>query len=223
MPILARQSRPARGRILAEHRHRAAVPVAVTLEDLDRGGLASPVRAQQREHLAAADVQVDAVDSDRRAVALAEPAHAIAVSLLMAPRVPARTADPAPVERLHLLSTVRWTPGELSGGRQSYQACYWLTGPERISYVLKDPSWLRRDLTRAHMHGPNPDRDEPVVPPHGFLPVVGPEMPLTRVDLHLPQPVWAEAAGQSLCPRQAAALESKEPGDLAVIEGSGPT
>jgi len=45
----------ARG-ILPEHRHRAAVPVAVALKDLHSGGLAGSVRPQQREHFAAADV-----------------------------------------------------------------------------------------------------------------------------------------------------------------------
>src|SRR5215469_11398471 len=59
------------GRVHAEHRNRAAVPVAVTLEDLHSGGLAGPVRPQQCEHLATADLQVDAVDGDGGAVALA--------------------------------------------------------------------------------------------------------------------------------------------------------
>jgi hypothetical protein len=45
--------------ILAEHRRRAAVPVAVALEDLHGGRLARTIGPEQGKHLAAADRDVD--------------------------------------------------------------------------------------------------------------------------------------------------------------------
>ncbi len=45
-----------------EDRHLAAVALAVALEDLDDGGLAGPVGAEQGEHLTAPHLEVDAPD-----------------------------------------------------------------------------------------------------------------------------------------------------------------
>src|SRR5215468_4090907 len=71
MPIRARHSRPP---------SLGSVPSTETsplsLEDLDRGGLARTVRAQQREHLSVEDIEVHAVDRDRLAVRLAQPSDA---------------------------------------------------------------------------------------------------------------------------------------------------
>ena len=60
------------GRVLAQHAHVAGVPGAVSLQDLHRGGLARPVRAEQGEHLARANVQVDSADRLHVAVALGQ-------------------------------------------------------------------------------------------------------------------------------------------------------
>ena len=46
-------------RVEAEHAHRAGVGPAVALEDLDRRGLARAVGAEQPEHLAGADLEVE--------------------------------------------------------------------------------------------------------------------------------------------------------------------
>ena len=62
-------------RILAEHLDVARVAVAVALEDLDRRRLAGAVRPEQPEHLAGADLEVDAPDRLVRAVALPQPAR----------------------------------------------------------------------------------------------------------------------------------------------------
>ena len=59
-------------RVDAEHAHLAGVGSAVALEDLDRGGLARAVRAEQAEHLAGRDRERDPVDRGRGAVALLE-------------------------------------------------------------------------------------------------------------------------------------------------------
>jgi hypothetical protein len=48
------------------------VTAAIALEDLDRGGLASTIRAEQREDLAVADRQVDALDNRGACVGLHE-------------------------------------------------------------------------------------------------------------------------------------------------------
>ena len=68
--------RPRRARVDAEHAHLAAVPPAVALEDLDRRRLARAVRAEQGEHLAAAHVQVDAVDGRDATVHFPQSTHA---------------------------------------------------------------------------------------------------------------------------------------------------
>ena len=60
----------------AEHLDLAAVALAVALEDLDRGRLAGAVRAEQAEHLAGADLEVDPAEGLVGAVALPEPGHA---------------------------------------------------------------------------------------------------------------------------------------------------
>ena len=53
----------------------AGVGAAVALEDLDERGLSGAVGAEDREHLAAADREVDAVERLERAVGLAQPAY----------------------------------------------------------------------------------------------------------------------------------------------------
>ena len=63
-------------RILAEHESLASGPVAVPLQDLDRGGLAGAVGAQEGDDLAAVDVEVDAPHRLHRPVRHAQPAHA---------------------------------------------------------------------------------------------------------------------------------------------------
>src|SRR5581483_1532743 len=63
-------------RILAEHLHVAAVARAVALEDLDGRRLAGAVRAEQAEHLAGTDLEVDPAHRLVLAVALAQTAHA---------------------------------------------------------------------------------------------------------------------------------------------------
>jgi len=60
---------------VAEHEHLAAVRLGQSLADLDRGGLAGAVRAQQAETLAGPDLQIDPVHCDDVAIALAKPAH----------------------------------------------------------------------------------------------------------------------------------------------------
>src|SRR5581483_2201491 len=60
---------PAGGlRVLTQDLDPAAVPPAVSLEDLRRRGLARSVRPEQREGLAAPDLQVEPVYRDRIAV-----------------------------------------------------------------------------------------------------------------------------------------------------------
>ena len=54
----------------------AGVGAAVAFEDLDERGLAGAVRAEHREHLAAADGEVEAVERLHAAVGLAHAAHA---------------------------------------------------------------------------------------------------------------------------------------------------
>src|SRR5262249_34577547 len=63
-------------RIRPEHLDLAAVPLAVPLEDLDRRRLAGTVRAEQPEHLAGCDLEVDAAERLVGAVALPESGHA---------------------------------------------------------------------------------------------------------------------------------------------------
>ena len=75
IPSRARQAGPPSRRVDAEDGHLAAVAPAVALEDLHRRRLAGTVRAEQREHLARRDVQVDPVDDGARAVPLAQAAH----------------------------------------------------------------------------------------------------------------------------------------------------
>jgi hypothetical protein len=63
------------GRILVQYGRCATVPAPEALENFDGRRLARPVGAKQREHLAAGDVEVDAVDGSSSAVALAQPAY----------------------------------------------------------------------------------------------------------------------------------------------------
>ncbi len=58
-PDPALQFRALSAGVQAKNADLAAVTGAVALENLDRGGLARPVRAEQRENLALADRQVD--------------------------------------------------------------------------------------------------------------------------------------------------------------------
>jgi hypothetical protein len=62
------------GRVDAEDSHVAGGAGAEAFEDLDRGGLAGPVGAEEREDLAAIHVQVDAADDRAAAVSLDQPA-----------------------------------------------------------------------------------------------------------------------------------------------------
>ena len=62
-PDAALQPGPLTAGIHTKNADLTAVPGPVALENLDRGGLARPVRAEQREHLAYADRQVDPPDS----------------------------------------------------------------------------------------------------------------------------------------------------------------
>jgi hypothetical protein len=57
------QRAPAELGIEAEHRHAPAAAAPVTLEDLERRGLARPVGAQQREHLPVLDLEADTAQS----------------------------------------------------------------------------------------------------------------------------------------------------------------
>ena len=61
--------------IEAEHLHGARVPRSQSLEDLHRGGLAGAVGPEDAEDLAAADVEVQAVQHLPLAVRLAQAAH----------------------------------------------------------------------------------------------------------------------------------------------------
>src|SRR3712207_2719370 len=61
-------------RVGAEHRHLTAVAAAVAFEDLHRGGLTGPVRAEQGDGLARGDVEVDAVDGRVASIVFAEAA-----------------------------------------------------------------------------------------------------------------------------------------------------
>ena len=60
------------GRIPAEHCDLAGRGLPEPFEDLDRGGLAGPVRPEEREDLSGGDLEIDACHSFERAVALAE-------------------------------------------------------------------------------------------------------------------------------------------------------
>jgi hypothetical protein len=62
-------------RILAEHGHFPAAAATLAFEDLDRGGLARAVGAEQREHLARLDVQVHAVHGGFALILLAQAAN----------------------------------------------------------------------------------------------------------------------------------------------------
>ena len=59
--------------VLAQDPGLARVAPAVALQDLHRGGLAGPVRAEQREHLPSGHFQVQAVQGDGALVGLAQP------------------------------------------------------------------------------------------------------------------------------------------------------
>jgi len=62
-------------RIDCQHAHRARVGVAEALHGFQRGRLSGAVRAEQGEHFAAANVEVQAVESLLFAVTLGEPAY----------------------------------------------------------------------------------------------------------------------------------------------------
>jgi hypothetical protein len=49
-----------------------AVGLAIAFEDLDRGGLAGAIRAQEGEHLACLDREAQAIDDRAAAIALHE-------------------------------------------------------------------------------------------------------------------------------------------------------
>src|SRR5262249_19179987 len=72
---LAQRPIGAPGPALAEDPHLAGVRAVQALEDLDRGGLARTIRAQQAEALTAPDLEIDAVHGDDVGVALDQPAH----------------------------------------------------------------------------------------------------------------------------------------------------
>src|SRR5690606_7429698 len=99
----------------AEHAHLARRAVAVALEDLDGGGFAGTVGAEQGEGLSAADVEVDAAHGFDIPVPLAEPPHLDDVlrggtACGHAPTLLAR-ARPYLSRPVVPLSTIRWTPG----------------------------------------------------------------------------------------------------------------
>src|SRR5439155_4578783 len=60
-------------RVKTKDRYLAAIRVSEPLQDLDRGGLARPVRPQEGEDLSGRNRQVDALDGLEVAVGLAEP------------------------------------------------------------------------------------------------------------------------------------------------------
>jgi CheY-like chemotaxis protein len=64
---------PGRARIAPEHGHVAARAVAVTFEDLDRGGLAGAVVAEHRVDLAVLDLERQVLDGNQVAVTLRQP------------------------------------------------------------------------------------------------------------------------------------------------------
>ena len=59
----------------AEHLHVAGVGLREALADLDRGGLASAVGAEEAEALARLDGEVEAVDGDDVGIGLSQAAH----------------------------------------------------------------------------------------------------------------------------------------------------
>src|SRR5690606_15669854 len=72
----------------AEHAHLAGRAVAVALEDLDRGGFAGAVRAEQGEGLAAADVEVDNTHGLEILISLVEAPHLVDILCGHAPYAP---------------------------------------------------------------------------------------------------------------------------------------
>ena len=81
-PDASTQGRPTGCRIGPQHASGAAVGASIALDDLDRRRLAGAVRSEQRDQLAAADRQRDAVEDRARAVALDQPVdddHRVAV------------------------------------------------------------------------------------------------------------------------------------------------
>jgi hypothetical protein len=72
---VALQPGPVTARIHAKNTDLAAVTSPVTLENLNRRGLARPVRAQQREHLANPDLKIDTPDSLHAGVGLHQAAN----------------------------------------------------------------------------------------------------------------------------------------------------
>jgi len=58
--------------VFAEYGDRACVAASVALEDLDRRRLSRPVRAQEPEDLAGADLEADSSDGLDPAVVLAQ-------------------------------------------------------------------------------------------------------------------------------------------------------
>ncbi len=79
MPTRARHCGVASAGSTPEHADLAGVAAAVALQDLHRRGLAGAVGPEQREHLAAGDLEVHAVDRRTLAVALQQAADDTAV------------------------------------------------------------------------------------------------------------------------------------------------
>ncbi len=75
LPICGRSRSASRDRVEPEHPYVAGVGTPQPLQALDRGGLAGAVGADQADHLAGADVEVEVVDDDPAAVRLGEPPH----------------------------------------------------------------------------------------------------------------------------------------------------
>jgi len=59
-------------RIHSQHGYRAAIRLAVALENLDGGRLAGPIRSEQGDHLAGLDREIEPVDRGDRAVGLVQ-------------------------------------------------------------------------------------------------------------------------------------------------------
>jgi hypothetical protein len=94
-------------RVVTEHCHRAAVPAPESLKDLHGRGLARAVRAEQSEHLAPADIKVDAAQRVDLAVGLAQVLTVMATSLCMI-QVWVSADLSASADSPHPLSSVRW-------------------------------------------------------------------------------------------------------------------
>src|SRR5690606_1262939 len=103
-------------RVVAEDADLAGIPIAVPLEDLDSGRLTGTVRPEQREDLAGADVEVEAVDRGDIGVRLAQATDPDRVlrcggSCRHGHHPDRRAPCCDSIERWDLLSTEWWTPG----------------------------------------------------------------------------------------------------------------